>query len=78
MALLIIAAFAIFHGFAHGKELPNAVDPASYAVGFVVATGTIHVVGIALGLFVKPLFNGYIARAIGAGIAAAGVYFLMG
>lgn len=76
IALPIVAAFAIFHGFAHGQELPNAVDPASYAVGFVVATGAIHVVGIAIGLFVKSMANGLIARAAGAAIAAAGVYFL--
>ena len=76
LALLIIAAFAVFHGFAHGQELPNAVDPASYAVGFVVATGAIHIVGIAIGLFVKGLADGIVARAIGAAIAAAGIYFL--
>ena len=41
VALLLIAVFAIFHGYAHGVELPVAADPASYAVGFVIATGLI-------------------------------------
>lgn len=76
VALLIIAVFAIFHGFAHGQELPNAVDPASYAIGFVVATGMIHVAGVGLGLAIKKLYDGALARALGAVIAAAGIYFL--
>jgi urease accessory protein len=76
VALLLIAVFAVCHGYAHGVELPNAADPASYAVGFVVATGMIHVVGIGIGLFVGKLFGGWVSRAIGAGIAAVGVYFL--
>jgi len=37
--LALIAIFALCHGYAHGVELPNAADPAAYAVGFVLATG---------------------------------------
>src|ERR1700744_4172905 len=49
-ACLIVAIFAIFHGYAHGKELPSAADPIGYAVGFMLATGLLHLLGIGLGL----------------------------
>jgi urease accessory protein len=50
MALCLIAVFAICHGYAHGAELPFAADPADYIIGFVLATGLIHVFGIGVGL----------------------------
>jgi urease accessory protein len=49
LALLIVTTFAVFHGYAHGRELPSAADPRGYSVGFVVATGLLHVVGILVG-----------------------------
>ncbi len=78
VALAVIAVFAICHGYAHGVELPNAADPAAYATGFVVATGTIHVIGIGIGLSVGKLFHGWLSRGLGGGVAAAGLYFLLG
>jgi hydrogenase/urease accessory protein HupE len=38
-ACLVVALFAVFHGYAHGKELHSAADPISYSAGFVLATG---------------------------------------
>jgi urease accessory protein len=76
-ALILIAVFAVFHGYAHGVELPVAADPASYAVGFVLATGLIHVAGIGIGLTIGNLLEGKVARGLGSLIAAAGVYFLI-
>ena len=76
VALLLIAAFAIFHGYAHGAELPDAADPAAYSVGFVMATGLIHIGGIGIGLLLGKLFEGWFSRALGAVIAAGGLYFL--
>lgn len=75
VALLLITVFAIFHGFAHGAELPTAVDPASYAVGFVVATGLIHVVGIGIGYLLLRPWKGRLSQALGGCIALMGVYF---
>lgn len=74
-ALLLIAIFAIFHGYAHGAELPSAVDPASYAVGFVVATGLIHVVGIGIGLLLNRPWKGRLSQTLGGIIALAGLFF---
>jgi urease accessory protein len=76
VALLIVAAFAIFHGYAHGAELPTAADPAAYSIGFVAATGGIHVAGIAIGLLLGRLYEGRVSRGLGGAIAAGGLYFL--
>lgn len=77
LALVVIGVFAIFHGYAHGAELPNAANPADYAFGFVVATGLIHLAGIAVGLGFQRLHGGQFARALGGLIGLGGVYFLV-
>ncbi|WP_406721702.1 HupE/UreJ family protein (plasmid) [Thioclava litoralis] len=78
VALAVIAVFALCHGYAHGAELPLAADPADYAIGFVLATGLIHVIGVGVGLVLNPLWKGRISRLLGAVIALAGVGFLVG
>ena len=77
IAGVLVGTFAVFHGYAHGTELPELADPLAYSVGFVVATGTIHVVGIAIGLGLLKAAGGWIARGIGGVIAAAGVWFVL-
>lgn len=75
---LIVGVFAIFHGHAHGTELPDAANPFAYALGFVVATGLLHVAGILFGLLTR-WENGQIAvRAGGLAVAVGGVAFLTG
>ncbi|CAA6805344.1 MAG: HupE-UreJ family metal transporter [uncultured Sulfurovum sp.] len=78
VAGVIVGAFAIFHGHAHGTELPNSANPLAYSVGFVLSTGLLHLLGIAFGLLVHwPA--GKIAVRVGGGlIALAGVGFLAG
>jgi urease accessory protein len=77
-ALALVSAFAIFHGYAHGAELPAAVDPVAYGVGFVTATGMIHLAGIGFGLFVGRAFQGRATRLAGSLIGLVGFYFLIG
>ncbi len=77
LAVAVIGVFAIFHGYAHGAELPGAADPASYALGFVVATGLIHLAGIVVGLGFQRIQGGQMARALGGLIGLGGVYFLV-
>ncbi len=77
LAVAIVAVFAVFHGYAHGVELPQAADPAAYSVGFVVSTGLIHVAGIAVGLLVGRLYGGLVSRLLGGLVALAGVYYLI-
>jgi urease accessory protein len=77
VALALIAFFALCHGYAHGVELPLSADPADYAIGFVLATGLIHLLGIGVGLaFNKPM-HGRLSRGLGALIGLGGVYFLI-
>ena len=75
-ASLIVAVFALFHGYAHGKELPSAADPVAYSVGFVLATGLLHVLGIGLGAFNQRPVGEAANRAAGGVVALAGAWFL--
>jgi urease accessory protein len=78
LALAIVAAFAVFHGHAHGTELPEAANPAAYAVGFVVATGLLHLLGIGIGSVTRWPAGMVAVRAGGAVIALGGAAFLTG
>jgi urease accessory protein len=77
LALTIIGLFAICHGYAHGAELPQAADPADFAIGFVLATGLIHLAGIAVGLSVQRALGNRMVRIPGGLIAIGGLYFLV-
>ena len=77
VALTLIAFFAICHGYAHGTELPKTVNPTDFVIGFVIATGLIHLLGIGVGLFLqKKLQKKRLIRYLGALISLGGVYFL--
>ncbi len=78
VAGLLVGIFAIFHGHAHGTELPEASNPLSYAIGFVLATGLMHLVGIAFGLLTSTPRGTLAVRGAGALITVSGVYFLAG
>lgn len=78
IAAVIVGAFAIFHGHAHGTELPGAANAYGYAAGFVIATGLLHITGIAFGLFARLDAGKIAVRAGGGLIALAGVAFLTG
>lgn len=76
MAGVLVGIFAIFHGHAHGVELPASADPISYSAGFVIATGGLHLVGILIGNITRWKSGNYVLRAAGAAIAAVGIHFL--
>jgi urease accessory protein len=76
IAAVLVGAFAIFHGYAHGAELPPGADAVAYSVGFVVATGLLHLTGIAFGLVARWPAGRIAVRAAGGAIALAGVVFL--
>jgi urease accessory protein len=69
----LAAGFALFHGYAHGLEMPLAMSPAGYAAGFVLATAFLHGVGVAIGLVGRKA-----TRLAGIGIAAAGLAMVFG
>lgn len=75
-AALIVGAFALFHGYVHGKELASAAEPIEYTFGFVLATGLLHVLGIGIG-FVNDRSGGrLVTRSLGGLITGMGVWFL--
>lgn len=78
VAGLIVAVFAVFHGYAHGLELPEAANPLHYAAGFVIATGILHLIGIAFGLLTGWPLGRYAVRAGGGVISLVGLAFLLG
>jgi urease accessory protein len=78
VAAIIVGVFAIFHGHAHGTELPEAASPITYAIGFVISTGLLHLAGIGFGLLVKWPWGRIAVRAGGAVIACIGFAFLFG
>ncbi len=77
-AALITGIFAIFHGYAHGVEMPAASNAVAYAVGFVIATGLLHMCGIAFGLLARFPVGSVLVRLAGALIAMAGGAYLTG
>jgi len=77
-AAALVGLFAIFHGHAHGTELPHAAEPLAYGVGFVLATGLLHVTGIGIGLLQQWRQGERVLRLAGIGIAIAGSYLLIG
>lgn len=76
VAAVIVGAFAIFHGHAHGAELPAGAGALAYSAGFVIATGLLHLAGIAFGLLARWPAGIVAVRTAGALIACAGFVFL--
>jgi urease accessory protein len=73
----VVGLFAIFHGYAHGSEMPAAAGGIVYAAGFMLATAALHIAGIALGYLIGK--QGAIVMRSAGGIAAvAGVGLLTG
>ena len=75
-AALLVGFFAIFHGHAHGTELPAGASGLLYSIGFVAATGTLHAIGIGIGVIHRWGWGRVALRGAGAGVASAGAYFL--
>jgi urease accessory protein len=78
VAGVLVGVFAIFHGHAHGTELPESANALAFAVGFVISTGLLHLCGIAFGLLVKWPWGKTVVRMGGGAIALLGVCFLTG
>ena len=77
-AAALVGFFGIFHGYAHGTELPAGENALLYSVGFVIATGCLHGVGIGIGVAHRWRAGRIALRIAGAFVALAGVYFLWG
>jgi len=75
-SMLLVGVFALFHGHAHGQELPLAASAFWYGLGFLLATGLLHLAGLALGILLSRGNSANWARVMGGGIAAAGVILM--
>jgi urease accessory protein len=62
-AMGLAAFFAVFHGYAHGAEMPETVSGLAYGAGFVAATVLLHGIGIGLGLMIGHVGRGMLHRA---------------
>jgi urease accessory protein len=75
-AAALVGLFAVFHGHAHGTELPPGQSGLLYSLGFVVATGCLHAVGIAIGATHRWPAGRIALRIAGGGVGLAGIFFL--
>jgi len=75
-AVLVVAFFAVFHGHAHGTELQAGQNAVLYSLGFVIATGSLHAVGIGIGLVQRWDLGRKLLRGAGGVVLAGGLYFL--
>jgi urease accessory protein len=70
----IVGLFAIFHGYAHGAEMPLALGAASYTFGFALATAVLHLAGMGIGMLLWKTKLQTIGRFAGGAIALSGVF----
>lgn len=81
VAVGMVGLFAIFHGHAHGVEMPENAGSLAYAAGFMIATAVLYAVGVGLGLLIGKIGEQYgstVVRATGGAAAVAGVGILTG
>jgi urease accessory protein len=75
-AAVLVGLFGLFHGYAHGAELPPRQNALLYSLGFVLATGLLHATGITIGLVHRWPWGRLALRGAGAAILCGGAFFL--
>jgi len=75
-AAILVAVFAVFHGYAHGGELPHGESALFFSLGFVIATGLLHAIGIVIGLIYHWPWGKITVRAAGGAVGVVGAIFL--
>jgi len=76
VAASLVGVFAVFHGHAHGTELPAGQSALLYSMGFVIATGSLHALGIGIGTVHRWTWGRTLLRAAGAVVATGGIFFM--
>ena len=77
VAMALVGVFALFHGYAHGRELPDGANALLFSLAFVAATGLLHLVGILLGELRRWPVGRRLVQLVGAAITISGVWFLL-
>jgi urease accessory protein len=75
-AAALVGLFGLYHGHAHGAELPPGQDALLYSLGFIISTGLLHLAGITLGLIHRWSWGRRMLRLGGAGVCVIGLSFL--
>ena len=79
LAMLGVGFFAIFHGYAHGTEMPTTAEPVLYALGFLTGTALIHIAGVVIGDIFRHYERGKMILRVGGGlISLVGFLFIFG
>ena len=79
LAMTAVGIFGMFHGYAHGAEMPVVAEPARYAAGFLTGTASLHILGVILGDISQHYARGKVLlRVAGGAIAGIGTWFLAG
>jgi urease accessory protein len=78
IAMVLVGIFAIFHGYAHGTEMPGQISAITYGVGFVIGTGLLHLAGIAIGFATRLPRGELLVRGCGGVISVIGLTYLVG
>lgn len=74
---VLVGLFAVFHGHAHGSEMPVMASGLTYGIGFILSTVLLHGCGIGLGLLSRRLAGAHLIRYAGGAAAAFGIYLFI-
>lgn len=74
LASVIVGIFGLFHGYAHGFELPSMANPTAFGAGYMLATGMLHLFGIAVGEFCLRAHAEGVLRVLGGAVGLSGIY----
>jgi urease accessory protein len=75
LSIAFTALFGLLHGYAHGLELPGSAAPVAYGLGFLAATASLHLSGIAMGVATRHRYT-LLSRLLGGAIAISGAFLL--
>jgi urease accessory protein len=79
LAMITVGFFAVFHGYAHGAEMPSTAEPVAFALGFLLGTAIIHIAGVVIGDIARRYQKGpAVLRVGGAAIVLIGILFILG
>jgi urease accessory protein len=74
VSAMLVGVFALFHGYAHGAEMPDSASGLAYGLGFVAATAGLHLLGIVSGFVAQRFGSARMVRYAGGAIAVCGLY----